>query len=161
MQRLCFFLLMLWILSACTSTNNVLPEEKPNDFAFSLKYGVTAANELNTYENTYTKDLVVAGTATTDLILSNEEVQVIYEKFRNANVVELPEEKGGSTCMEPHNRYELFMTVAGEEYHLKWDTSCESSAFNHWEETMNYINREMIYPKEEYQSLPEPTGGYD
>jgi hypothetical protein len=152
---------MLLVLSACNSASEVLREEKPNDFAFSLKYGVTASNELNTYDNTYTKDLVVDGTETTDMVLSNEEIEVIYEKFRSADVLSLPEEKGGSPCTEPYNRYELSMTVDGEEYNLKWDTSCESTALNRWEETMNFINREIIYPKDEYQSLPEPTGGYE
>ncbi|MDT8860767.1 hypothetical protein N0O92_11020 [Alkalihalobacillus sp. MEB130] len=161
MRGLLFLLPMLVILSACISTNEALPEKKPTDFAFSLKYGVTAANELNTYENTYKKDLVVDGTVTTDMILSNEEIEVIYEKFRSANVLGLPDEKGGSTCMEPHNRYELSMTIDGEDYHVKWNTACESSALTKWEETMNFINREIIYPKDEYQSLPEPTGGYD
>ncbi|MCG7343421.1 membrane lipoprotein lipid attachment site-containing protein [Sporosarcina sp. ACRSL] len=161
MRRLIFFLTMLLVLSACNSTSEVLRKEKPNDFAFSLKYGVRALNELNTYDNTYTKDLVEDGTETTDMVLSNEEIEVIYEKFRSADVLSLPEEKGGPPCTAPYYRYELSMTVDGEEYYLKWDTSCESKALNRWERTMNFINREIIYPKDEYQSLPEPTGGYE
>lgn len=161
MRKLLFFLTMLFILSACNPSNEVLPEGKPNDFAFSLKYGVTSANEINTYENTYTKDLVVDGTATTDMILSNEEMEVIYEKFRNADVLRLPADEGGSTCMQPYNKYELSMTINGEDHNLKWDASCESSALNRWEETMYFINKEIIYPKDEYKSLPESTGGYD
>ncbi|PYZ94870.1 hypothetical protein CR194_04920 [Salipaludibacillus keqinensis] len=162
MRKLGFYMMLLFVLSACNSTvSEELPEEKPDDFAFSLKYGVTAANELNTYDDTYTKDLVEDGTATTDLVLSNEEMKMIYEKFRNADVLGLPEEQGGSTCMDPYNRYELTMTVDGEEYNLKWDTSCESRALNNWEETRISIDNEMIDPKEEYQSLPEPNGGYD
>lgn len=161
MRRILFFFTMLLALSACNSTSEFLPEEKPDDFSFSLKYGVTAANEINTYDNTYTKDLVVDGTASTDMVLSDEEMEVIYEKFRSVDVVGLAEEKGGSVCMEPYNRYELTMTIDGEDYDLKWDTSCESRALNKWEDTMNYINTEIIYPKKEYLSLPEPTGGYD
>ncbi|WP_216830329.1 hypothetical protein [Alkalihalobacterium elongatum] len=104
---------------------------------------------------------MVDGTATTHMILSNEEMEVIYEKFRKADVLRLPEDKGGSTCVQPYNKYELSMTIDGEDYNLKWNTSYESNALNNWEETMDFINREIIYPKEEYKSLPEPTGGYD
>ncbi|ADI00249.1 hypothetical protein [Salisediminibacterium selenitireducens] len=161
MEKLLFLLFLLFVLGACNSTGEVLPDEKPDDFAFSLKYGVTAANELNTYNNTYTKDLVEDGTATTEMILSNEEMNFIYEKFRSADVLGLPEENGESPCMEPYNRYELSMTVDDEDYTVKWDTSCETIALNNWKDTMNVINREIIFPKDEYQSLPEPTGGYD
>ncbi|MBU9719966.1 MULTISPECIES: hypothetical protein [Bacillaceae] len=161
MRKLVFLLLMMVIFSACNTTKEALPAEKPEDFAFSLKYGITAANEINTYDNTYTKDLVEDGTATTELVLSDEELETIYEKFRSADVLALPEEKGGSACMEPYNRYELTMTANGEDYQLSWDLSCESRALNKWDRTLNVIIREMIFPKEEYQSLPEPTGGYD
>ncbi|UOE95181.1 hypothetical protein [Alkalihalobacillus sp. LMS39] len=82
-------------------------------------------------------------------------MEVIYEKFRSVKIIRL------AACIDPHNRYELTMTVDGEDYHLKWDNSCESKALNKWEDTMIFINTEILYPKENYPSLPEPTGGYD
>lgn len=40
-------------------TNNIsMPEAMPSDFDFLLKFGVRKRNEINTYENTITKDLV-------------------------------------------------------------------------------------------------------
>ncbi|MDG5789267.1 hypothetical protein QA612_17545 [Evansella sp. AB-P1] len=161
MRKLLFVFTTLILLSACNSTANVFPKEKPDDFAFSLKYGITAANELNTYDNTFTKDLIQDGTATTDMELSNEEMEAIYEKFRSVDVLSLPEEESGSPCMDPYNRYELTMTVDGEQYNLEWDTSCTSRALNKWEDTMEYIILDIIFTKEEYRALPEATGGYD
>nr|WP_144929110.1 hypothetical protein [Paenibacillus bovis] len=160
LRRLLLFLLLSLVLTACNSQNQVLPEKMPDDFGFSLKYGVTLANELNTYDDTFTKDLIERGSVTTDMVLSNEELEVIYEKFRSADVLGLPEVRNSSSCQKPFSRYELSMTVDDEEYNLKWDSSCESKALNKWESTLNYINKEIIYPKEEYQSLPEATSGY-
>lgn len=161
MRKIPVILTILIFLGACNSTNETLPKEKPDDFAFSLKYGVTAANEINTYDNTYTKDLVIDGTITTVMTLTNEEMEIFYEKFRDTNVLKLPQEKGGSTCMEPYYRYKLNMTINGEDHNLTWDASCETRAINKWEETMYFLNTEIIFPKEEYKALPKPTGGYD
>lgn len=53
------------------------------------------------------------------------------------------------------------MKAEGKEYDLEWDTSCESRAINRWEDFMDFLNTEIIYPREEYRQLPEPTGGHD
>ncbi|UTR10010.1 hypothetical protein MM300_19350 [Evansella sp. LMS18] len=92
-----FFIILLFIIfnSGCNTTCEALPEEKPDDFDFSLKYGITAANELNTYEDSYTKDMIIAENETIDFVLSEEEKKNIYDEFRNLDVLSLPEEEGG------------------------------------------------------------------
>ncbi|WP_078596542.1 hypothetical protein [Evansella clarkii] len=162
MKKLFFIILLFSIFnSGCNTTSQALPKEKPGDFNFSLKYGIAAANELNTYENTYTKDMIIAENETIEFVLSEEEKKNIYDEFRNLDVLSLPEEEGGTTCQEPHNRYVLQMTAAGEEYHLRWNSACETRAINRWERFMEELHAETIRTREEYQALPEPEGGYE
>ena len=40
------------------STTQNIPEEMPNDFNFSIQFGVQKKNEINTFEGTVTKDLI-------------------------------------------------------------------------------------------------------
>ncbi|WP_078544863.1 hypothetical protein [Litchfieldia alkalitelluris] len=60
----------------------LMPDEMPGDFNFSLKYGVGALNEINTFKNSYTKDLVEDGTITTDLTFSKNELRNIYSEMK-------------------------------------------------------------------------------
>ncbi|TSB45559.1 hypothetical protein [Alkalicoccobacillus porphyridii] len=160
-----YFLLSLGalaILSACSPSadyTSPLPKKMPDDFNISLKYGVTMANELNTYENTYTKDLISDGTASTEMPLTEDERLFIYEKLRSVDLLALPTQMG-STCVVPFERYDLMMTADGEELTFEWDTSCDTEKLNKWEEVMKDIHKEIIYKRSEYQELPEASGGY-
>ena len=60
------------------------PTDIPEDFGFVLKYGVKARNVLDTFEGTFTKDLIRAGTKTTELVLSKVESQVILEEIQSS-----------------------------------------------------------------------------
>ncbi|MDQ0208403.1 hypothetical protein [Alkalicoccobacillus murimartini] len=160
MKKILSILTLLLILNGCHFFNKELPREKPDDFAFSLKYGVTLGNELNAYNDTYTKDLVSDGKATTDMELSNEELVMIYEEFREVDLFTLSSE-AGSGCSEPNDKYELSMTADGEEYHLFWSTACDTEKVHEWQEAMNFLYTELIYQREEYQKLPEANGGYE
>jgi len=48
------------------------------DFNLIFKYGVTARNELNTFQGTYTKDMISDPSITVDLSLTEEELSRIY-----------------------------------------------------------------------------------
>ncbi|WP_053070498.1 hypothetical protein [Alkalihalobacillus pseudalcaliphilus] len=169
MRRVYVILLIVLFCSSCVSQDEQseqgMPAEKPDDFDFSLKYGMGLnMNELNTYENTYTKDLIEDGTATTELFLTEEEIAYIYEQFRQLGVKDLPHDRATGkyiTCMEPHSTYVLKMTVAEEEFRLKWDTACETPAKIAWEKFVNNLESTIIFVKEEYQQLPEAKGGYE
>ena len=161
MRKMICLLWVMLVLSGCSAMSNELPEEKPDDFNFSLKFGITAANELNTYENTFTKDLIEAGTVMTEMVLTDEEMEIIYEKFRYADVVGLPEVEGGDIWQDPYDQFQLVMTVADKEYRLHWDHASPSKEKYRWEEVMIFLKEDIRFSKEEYKSLPEAVGGYD
>ncbi|WP_253200693.1 hypothetical protein [Clostridium sp. CF012] len=76
---LCLFLILFSFFGCnSTSTKNGLPDVKPKDFNFVFNYGVNSKNGLNTIKREYTKDMVIDPSITTNLILSNEEMNSIY-----------------------------------------------------------------------------------
>ncbi|WP_391204428.1 hypothetical protein [Psychrobacillus sp. L4] len=91
----------------------------PSDFDFSIHFGVQKKNEINTFEGTGTKDLIADGTATTELILREEEMKDIYEEMQEINIVEpkefRPEPINGTVCMqEPHGEDKWKIIINGE-----------------------------------------------
>ncbi|WHT48562.1 hypothetical protein QNH10_01620 [Sporosarcina thermotolerans] len=101
MKKLLPFVLLILLLSACNEsvsiTNEEIPDSSsltetnfepmpnsiPDDFGFSLQFGITKKNEINTFNGTFTKDLITAGTVTTDLTLTEEEMVSIYEMMKD------------------------------------------------------------------------------
>ncbi|TSB45558.1 hypothetical protein [Alkalicoccobacillus porphyridii] len=163
MRKLLISVSTVVILSACNPFNSCtspLPEEMPDDFEFSLQYGYSMSNELNTFENTFTKDLIADGTDTTEMVLSEEERMFIYGKLRSVDLWALPTETG-TPCYEPHESYHLTMIADGEETNLEWKTSCSAKKLNQWKRVMNEIEDDIIHVRQEYQELPEASGGYD
>ncbi|TMW72829.1 hypothetical protein [Alteribacter natronophilus] len=152
----CFF------LGACeTESEAWMPDEKPDDFNFSLHFGYGAQNELNTFEDTFTKDLIEDGQVTTEMVLTDEEMERIYTNMREADVLGVSDNTEGSTCSDPHHSYQLVLQADGEEFRDSWNTSCETEATTRWESFMDFLVSDIIEPRPEYQALPEPTGGYD
>ncbi|WP_042414061.1 hypothetical protein [Geomicrobium sp. JCM 19038] len=166
------FILVL-LLTACGENNEeeipevtsetitTLPEERPEDFDFSLWYGITGANEINTYEGTYTKDLAEGGDVTTELALTNEEMNVIYEQMRSVDILNTPRYVSTTTCVHPYDENHLTMTVNGEVIEREWIHAMCGEPEERLAELVEIIHQEMIEPRSEYQNLPEATGGYD
>lgn len=153
------------LLSGCSS--NHMPTEKPQDFAFVLKYGIGAKNELNTKNGTFTKDLVLSGTSTIPLELSNDELTMIYNEMRKISINNYPEDfkpDNDSTIkrwVTPCQTYELFITYNRKEHQINWVDSnlSEGSEAKNLRDLINMIVS-TIESKEEYKKLPEPQGGY-
>ena len=61
-------------------------------------------NEINTFKGTVTKDLITDGTATTELILTEEEMKDIFRKMQEINIAETkeftPKPINGTVCMQ-------------------------------------------------------------
>ena len=185
MKKLCLFILLILVLSACNQLNNdsnehegplsneaastvqTLPENMPNDFGFSIQFGVRKNNEINTFENTVTKDLITDGTAKADITLTDEEMDKIYEKMKEINIVEkkkfTPEPINGTICtLEPYEEDEWKITMNGETttYSVS-GTYCEpTNDAKQLIELRNYVFS-IIRSKKEYIELPESKGGYE
>lgn len=143
-----------------------MPKVMPSDFDFSIQFGVQKKNEINTFEGTVTKDLIVDGTATTELILTEEEMKDIYEKMLEINIMEpkefIPEPINGTVCMqEPYGEDKWKIIINGETLtHLISGKYCEPTKDGkQLIELKNYVFN-IINSKDEYKSLPESNGGY-
>ena len=148
------------------SANQNMPEIMPSDFDFSIQFGVQKKNEINTFKGTVTKDLVADGTATTELILTEEEMKDIYEKMQEINIAETkeftPEPINGTVCMqEPYEEDKWKIIINGETLILSISGKhCEpTNDGKQLIELRNYVFN-IIKSKGEYKSLPASNGWY-
>lgn len=135
----------------------------PGDFDFKVTFGVQKKNEINTYEDTVTKDLIAAGTATINLTLTLDEMTDIYEKMKVINVSETKQFIPHSNCFrEPYSEDEWQITMNGETFsHIISEQYCVQTAdAKEMIELRQYIFS-MVNSKEEYKALPEAEGGYE
>ncbi|WP_342573012.1 hypothetical protein MHH37_11230 [Solibacillus sp. FSL K6-1781] len=149
------------------STTKNIPEDMPDDFNFSIQFGVQKKNEINTFDGTVTKDLIADGTATTELILTEEEMQNVFKKMKEINIAETkeftPRSLFGTVCMkQPYGEDEWKVTINGETItHLISGEYCEpTNDAKQLIELRNYVFN-LIKSKSEYKSLPESLGGYE
>ncbi|WP_277585235.1 hypothetical protein [Psychrobacillus antarcticus] len=143
-----------------------MPKDMPSDFDFSIQFGVQKKNEINTFEGTVTKDLIADGTATTEVILTEEEMKDIYKKMQEINIVETkeftPEPINGMLCkQQPYEKDKWEIIINGETIkHLISGEDCEpTNDAKQLIELRNYVFN-IIKSKGEYKSLPESNGGY-
>lgn len=167
------FLLVVVIGALILSGCSILKEKKsgvkgqnsdiPQDFDFVLKYGVTARNELNTFEGTFTKDLIAVGTATTKLKLSADEKRKIYEEMMKVKILEYPAvfKPKSNRGVEPHLTYYLKVRMNGKIKEITWEDESEAQT-REAVRLRDLINKiiDLIKNKNEFKKLPAPQGGY-
>jgi hypothetical protein len=139
-----------------------------SDFNLVFKYGVTAGNELNTFEGTYTKDMVMDPPITVELSLSEEEKQIIYQKMVEIDFFSYPDEFSVSvppdepiSIVTPYASYYFKVEYNSEIKELSWKDEIvkEDEKADKLRGLIKFI-RDIVESKEEYQELPEPTSGY-
>lgn len=147
-----------------TSVTGQMPETMPADFAFSVRFGITGKNEINTFNGTVTKDLVTKGTAQAELVLTDSELADIYARLRTIDIYrELKLEPDMKNCeMTPFGEEHWQIRLDGEERSFYWDEeNCEITAdAEQLKELRSYIF-ELVRTKPAYLELPEAVGGYD
>ena len=162
---LCLFL-SVFSLTGCdlASTKNELTDVKPKDFNFVFNYGVNAKNGLNTIKGEYTKDMVIDPSVTTNLILSNEEMNSIYLDMKKINILNYPENfNPKSNIMQtPFQTYSIKIVINGKEKNIYWKDENVSGT----KEAMRLRElfkkiEDIIINKEEYKKLLPANGGYD
>ncbi|MHB0979572.1 MAG: hypothetical protein ACYC5Q_05775 [Thermoleophilia bacterium] len=133
----------------------------PDDFAFVLRYGVMSKNILDTGRGTFTHDMILDPSITTDLALTPEETAEVYERLRDIDFWAYPAALPNEVGVMPSTRYQLDLrgeglahSVGGDD--IQYAASLRAVAL--WK----LIERvqEMIMSKDAYKALPEPRGGY-
>jgi len=130
------------------------------DFNFIYKPGIFGIDEMNTYTNIYTKDMVSEEAISTRLIISEKDMNRIKEKTEQINF-----DKYKSDCS---NIGEPYVDFSGSVY-LKVENKgkikiieCGDSLARS-DENLNglfILIDEVIESNNSYKRLPEPTSGY-
>ncbi|AQQ53088.1 hypothetical protein [Planococcus lenghuensis] len=143
-------------------TITAMPAEMPEDFDFSIRYGITSKNEVDTFDDTVTKDLITNGTASADIKLSDEEMKLVYEKMQKINAMAPKELVPDAGCIHTPHEVDIWKIQALGEIitHEVSQKYCELT-----EDAQELLNLrkfivDLIEEKEAYEELPEAEGGY-
>lgn len=140
----------------------------PQDRRFNIlvKFGIYARNELNTFNDTFTKDLILDGTATTRLVLSQTDFDSIESRMLSIDIFSYPDTfvvQHSDTVgfFIPYQTYALKVKVDSRWKDLFWKDSIISSDPRGTElrEAFEFIRR-LVASKPEYGQLPPARGGY-
>ena len=98
------------------------PLASPSDFDLTFRYGVGAKNELDTFSQTYTKDMIIDPPVTTEFKLADSEKAGIYRKINDLRLFEKDGEfmKGGA-FVSPCSSYYLKIKTDSVERESFWD----------------------------------------
>jgi len=151
--------------------NSYLSVSKRNDFNFIFRYGVGAKNELNTFQGTYTKDMILAPPITINLHLAPDEMYIISKKMIEIDFFIYPEDfkivvpEGESYgLVHPTSSYYFKVEYQSEVKELTWDN--KDFAIFYKDEEADKLRElikliiNIIEARKEYQKLPPPAGGY-
>lgn len=187
MKRLCSVLLLFAVIaSGCSKgtsaevntvdqhqpTNDIviesnnMPKEMPSDFDFMVRYGYSEVNknEINTFLDTATKDLVMNGTASAKIAFTTEEMRSIYEKMREINIMGTKNLKPAAIGCErtPYGEDSWEVSINGESKTFTWtEKYCELTKDAKQLLELRQFIHQIVAGKEAYQKLPEAEGGYD
>ena len=141
---------------------------REGDFNFIFRYGVTAKNEIDTFHDKFTKDMVNAPSITINLSLTKEDMDSIYQKMVEIDFFNYPEEfkvtvpEGELTrLVTPYSSYYFSVEKGAIFKELKWEDEImnQDEKADRLRELTSLI-RDIIESRPEYQVLPEPSGGY-
>ena len=156
---------MLLLLSC--SDQSISPEER--DFNILFRFGVGGRNELNTFQNTYTKDLILDGTRTVPLALSPDELRAIESKLVEADFFSYPDTFAVATedsvlvSIDPHMTYFFRVRHHSIIKTLMWNESPLPTSSDPRLENLRRIVQfvmNIVEQRPEVQNLPPARGGY-
>jgi hypothetical protein len=132
-----------------------------NAINIDFKFGVTARNELNTFDGTFTKDLILDGTIKTRLILSQQELAQIKTKLLDMGFFDYPPSFPSQGIVSPRDDYLLKVQIGSAIKEVSWysDSNLDSKTDADLNELHNLVTG-IIIQKLEYKLLPAANGGY-
>jgi hypothetical protein len=165
----------LLVLSGVTACDNgtaggshVSSPAGESDFNLIFKYGFSGRNTLDTYQGTYTKDMVADSPVTIPLSLNQEDKDKIYQKMVEIGFFDYPDKFAVivppgelESRALPYSTYFFRVTYQGQTKELLWHekvTNSEAKA-DKLRELIGLI-RSIIESNEAYKKLPEPKSAY-
>lgn len=158
--------LVVAALSGMVGCDNQTPAEY--NFNLIFKYGVNAMNELDTFQGTYTKDMVADPSITVPLSLSEEELDRIYQKMVEIDFFNYPDKFSVYVppgepvgIVTPYASYYFKVEYNSQVKELWWEDEIinENEKADRLRELIKLI-RDIVESKEEYKELPPPSSAY-
>ena len=156
------------VVALLVTVGCVAPPPSESNFNLVFRYGVGARNELNTFEGTYTKDMVMDPSITVNLSLTEEELDRIYQKMVEIDFFDYPDEFSvvvapgeAAGHLTSYSSYYFKVEYDSKIKELRWADEIinENDKADKLRELIKLI-RDIIESNEEYEKLPEPTSGY-
>lgn len=150
-----------------TEETRLMLAEMPDDFQFSVRFGVHSKNEINTYDGRITKDLIDNGRAMAELSFTTAERTQIYEQMHEIQVFAekkfIPTRVDETMCVQEPPEDEIWtITANGQqvEFRISGEFCEPTDDAQQFHQLRNYI-WEIVERKEAYRKLPEVVGGYE
>lgn len=158
------FCLFVFFLVSCSHINSPGTERNLN---VCLRYGILARNELNTFRNTLTKDLILDGTVTVPFYLLQADIDSIAAKMNQIGFFAYPDtfvvrsQDSMRVFITPNNTYEFTVASRRTLKTLFWDDAIIASdpQATKLRELITLI-RTIVESKPEFGQLPPARGAY-
>lgn len=174
MKKFVIGLLLLAIIlfgAAVSMKEERMPAEMPNDFNFIVAYGRNAKNKIDSFKGEYTKDLVMAGSATCKITFTDEEMRKIYTEMQRIDIINYPlnytppyvdnPKSGLIADVTSYSTYYFKVQFGNEIKEINWVDRNKSQASDARQlHTLIRKVMEIVETKEEYKKLPKAKGGY-
>jgi hypothetical protein len=136
-------------------------DSSKNPINIDFKFGVSARNRLNTFDGTFTKDLIMDGTITTRLILSQQELTQVKTKLLDMGFFDYPEVFQSKGMVSPRSDYFIKIQFGSVIKEVSWYSDSDlDSKTNADLDQLYQLLYDMIVQKLEYKLLPAASGGY-
>ncbi len=161
------FLILLLVICISFISISLFLRNKQDDFNFRLNYSVLGREQIDTYNNTFTKDLVINGTKTIQFKIPVEVKNKIYSLMREIDIMSFPDTlENAGISVSPSSDYKLTVLIDGKTKTIIWKEGLYPEMTNNlprnnreFLKLVKYI-QDYIYSTKEYKSMPEANGGY-
>ena len=161
-----FLALQASLLLGCNST--AWPAQPEPNLGFVLEFGPCSIDKLDTFKGEFTQDRVVEPSITIPLVLSDEQMTMIYGKMveidlaRYPDVFEVPKPLLGEMVMlsSPYN-YDLMVQNGGSKTSIRWTDNFVQSTTAKADRLRELFRLiiQMVQEHPDYQELSEVKFG--
>lgn len=140
-----------------------MPENMPENFDFTVYYGINGNNLVDTFHNIVVKDLIEDGEVEAKVELTNDEMTSIYEKMKDINIYSDLDVTDDSGCkMEPSRLTSWEIAINDKLTNIRFEEHCsnEPKDVAKMRELEAYVHG-LVSAKESYKSLPQARGSYE
>lgn len=156
--------MVLALITASCSDSGISPGV--GDFNMKFSCGVDARNVLNTFDDTFTKDLITDGTTTVPFKVSDSALQEIRTRMQEIGFFNYPDTfvvppEDTASYVTPHPTYIFDVANNSTRKHLFWSdchVSQDSAAMN-LRQLIRLIEH-IVVSNPRYAELPPARGGY-